>query len=389
MSADWQFETEAIRSGIYRSSQGEHSEGLYLTSSYLFESAEHAAARFDGSDVGNVYSRYTNPTVEMFEKRFAALAGADKAAACASGMSAILGVAMAHLQQGDQVVISRSIFGTSTSLFLQYMQKFGVSVVQVDLTDLDAWRAAINSSTKLLFAETPSNPLSEVADINELATLAHAVNALLVIDNTFCTPALQSPLKLGADISLYSATKYIDGQGRVLGGVVCGSNELVDPVVGFLRTLGATLSAFNAWVLLKGLETLSLRMQRHCDNALRVATWLNENANVAKVYYAGLEGHEGHQLAVRQQSGFGAVVSFEVYGGKDEAFKVINATKMLSITANLGDAKSTIVHPATTTHGRLTLEQRQQAGISEGLIRLSVGLEAAEDIIADLARGLG
>jgi O-succinylhomoserine sulfhydrylase len=391
---EWGFTTQAIRAGFERSSFGEHSEPLYLTSSYVFDSAEQAAARFAGSDEGNIYSRYTNPTVAVFEQRLAALEGAEMAVATASGMAAILSTCMALLKSGDHVICSRSVFGTTTVLFTRYMQKFGVDVTFVALTDLSAWRAAIKLNTKLFFLETPSNPLNELVDIEALAGIAHEANALLAVDNCFCTPALQTPLAMGADIVVHSATKYIDGQGRCLGGVVAGKKELMNEVLTFLRTAGPTLSAFNAWVLLKGLETLALRMRAHCENALALAQWLAQQDGVEKVCYCGLPDHPQHALAKKQQRGFGGVLSFSVKdngksnGDKAAAWRFINATRMVSHTANLGDTKTTIVHPATTTHGRLSPEDRAQSGIADNLIRVSVGLEDIADILADMQRGL-
>ncbi len=385
---DWALATQAIRAGFERSAYGEHSEPLFLTSSYVFDSAEQAAARFAGTDHGNVYSRYTNPTVAVFEQRLAALEGAEMAVATASGMAAILSTCMALLKSGDHVICSRSVFGTTTVLFNKYLQKFGVDVSFVALTDLAGWQSAIQPNTRLLFLETPSNPLNEVVDIAAVAAIAHAANALLVVDNCFCTPALQQPLALGADIVVHSATKYIDGQGRCLGGAVAGKKVVMDEVLGFLRTAGPTLSAFNAWVLLKGLETLALRMNAHCANALALAEWLSQQGGVENVFYCGLPTHPQHELAKKQQRGFGGVLSFTVKGDKAAAWRFINATRMVSLTANLGDAKTTIVHPATTTHGRLSPEDRAQAGIADNLIRLSVGLEDIVDIRADMQRGL-
>lgn len=385
---DWGFATQAIRAGFERSAYGEHSEPMYLTSSFVFDSAEQAAARFAGSDLGNVYSRYTNPTVAVFEQRLAALEGAEMAVATASGMAAILSTCMALLKSGDHVICSRSVFGTTTVLFSRYMQKFGVEVSFVSLTDLAAWQTAIQPNTRLLFLETPSNPLNELVDIRAVAAIAHAADALLAVDNCFCTPALQTPLSLGADIVVHSATKYIDGQGRCLGGAVAGKKVLMDEVLAFLRTAGPTLSAFNAWVLLKGLETLGLRMRAHCDNALALAQWLAVQPAVEKVFYCGLADHPQHELARKQQCGFGGVLSFAVKGDKASAWRFINATRMVSLTANLGDTKTTIVHPATTTHGRLSPEDRAQAGITDNLIRVSVGLEDIADICADMQRGL-
>ncbi|MDH5600960.1 MAG: O-succinylhomoserine sulfhydrylase [Gammaproteobacteria bacterium] len=385
----WALETLAVRAGQVRTAEGEHSEPIFTTSSYVFPSAAEAAARFKGESQGNIYSRFTNPTVRTFEQRLAALEGGDSCVATSSGMSAILSTCIALLKSGDHIVSSRSIFGTTVVLFNKYLQPFGVETTFVDLTDIDAWKKAIRPETKLLFLETPSNPLTEVADLKALSELAHENDCLLVVDNCLCTPALQQPLKLGADIVIHSATKYIDGQGRAVGGAVVGNKELVgETVFGFLRTAGPTLSPFNAWVFLKGLETLSLRMKAHSANALELAQFLEQHKNVNKVFYSGLESHPQYDLASQQQFAGSGVLSFEVKGGKDAAWKLIDSTKLLSITANLGDTKTTITHPATTTHGRLSDEERQQAGISEGLIRLSVGLESIEDIKADIERGL-
>src|SRR6056297_1143492 len=381
-------DTLAIRAGIHRTAEGEHSEPIFLTSSYVFASAEEAAARFSGDLPGNVYSRYSNPTVRSFEERIAALEGAEAAVGTASGMAAILSTCMALLRSGDHVVCSRDVFGTTVNLFARYLAKFGIEVTFVPLLDTRAWETAIRAETRMLFLETPSNPLCEVADVRVLADLAHAHDALLVVDNCFCTPALQLPLALGADIVVHSATKYLDGQGRCIGGVVLGCRGHMEEVVTFLRTCGPTMSAFNAWVFLKGLETLRLRMEAHSRNAMAVAEWLQEQPQVEKVYYAGLADHPGHALAARQQSAFGGVLSFRVRGGREEAWRCIDATRMLSLTANLGDAKTTIVHPATTTHGRLTPVQRSEAGIADSLIRIAVGLEYVDDITSDLARGL-
>ncbi len=381
-------ETLAVRSGIARTAEGEHCEPIFTTSSYVFESAQQAAARFSGDEEGNVYSRYTNPTVRTFQDRLAALEGAESAVATASGMSAILSTFLSLLKSGDHVVCSRSVFGTTSVLFSKYLAKLGIDVTFVGITDINAWEQAITSQTKCLFLETPSNPLCEVADINKLANLAHANECLLIVDNCFCTPALQRPLDLGADIVIHSATKYLDGQGRCLGGAVVGREEHMDEVLGFIRTCGPTLSPFNAWVLLKSLETLSLRMERHSTNALEVAWWLNEQPQIEKVFYCGLPTHEGHTLAREQQKAFGGVLSFRVQGGRDEAWRFIDATRILSITANLGDAKTTIVHPATTTHGRLSDDDKQLAGISDNLISVAVGLESVNDIIGDLERGI-
>jgi O-succinylhomoserine sulfhydrylase len=384
---DAQLDTLAVRAGVHRTAEGEHSEPIFATSSYVFANAAEAAARFSGEDVGNVYSRYTNPTVRSFEERLAALEGAQACVGTASGMAAILSTCMALLKAGDHVVCSRDVFGTTTNLFSRYMAKFGVEVSFVALLDTAGWEAALRPNTAMLFLESPSNPLCEVADIRAMAALAHANDCLLVVDNCFCTPALQLPLALGADIVVHSATKYLDGQGRCVGGAVLGSQEHMNEVVTFLRTCGPTMSAFNAWVFLKGLETLRLRMEAHSANALAVARWLEQQPSVEHVYYAGLENHPGHALASEQQRAFGGVLSFQIKGGREEAWQCIDGTQFLSLTANLGDAKTTIVHPATTTHGRLTDEQRAAAGIADNLVRVAVGLEAVEDIQADLARG--
>jgi len=386
---DYALATQAIRTGHHRSHEGEHSIPIFTTSSYVFKSAEDAALRFTGKSPGNIYSRFTNPTVSAFQERLAAMEQGDRCLAFASGMAAIMAVGMGLLKAGDHVVCSRGVFGNTVLMFQNYFGKFGVSCDFVDLSDLAAWEAAINSNTRFLFLETPSNPLTEIADIRALADLAHAHDCLLVVDNCFCTPALQKPLALGADIVVHSATKYIDGQGRCVGGAVVASEEIIEKhIYPYLRTGGATMSPFNAWVFLSGLETLNLRMQAHCSNALALAEWLQQQAAVTKVHYPGLASHAQHQLAKSQQSGFGGIISFELHGGKDAAWRLIDATQMLSITANLGDVKTTITHPATTTHGRLSPEARAAAGISDGLVRISVGLEAIEDIIGDLARGL-
>jgi O-succinylhomoserine sulfhydrylase len=383
------FATRAVRAGQQRTNEGENSEPIFPTSSFVFDSAAEAAARFSGKQPGNIYSRFTNPTVRTFEQRLASMEGTERCVATASGMSAITATCIGLLQSGDHIVSSRSIFGTTTVLFENYLAKLGIDTTFVELPDLEAWKRAIKPETKLLFLETPSNPLTELVDIAALAEIAHARRCLLVVDNCFCTPALQQPVALGADIVIHSATKYIDGQGRCMGGAVCGTEKIVgDAVFGFLRTAGPTMSAFNAWVFLKGLETLKLRMQAHSAGALALAHWLEQQAIVKRVYYPGLESHPQHALAKQQQSGFGGIVSFELKGGKKAGWKLIDATRMISISANLGDAKSTITHPATTTHGRLTAKQRQAAGISNGLVRVAVGLEDIEDIKADLARGL-
>lgn len=381
-------ETLGVRAGSAHTEFGENSEAIFLTSSFVFESAAQAAARFGGQEPGNIYSRFTNPTVTMFQDKLAALEGAEFCVATSSGMSAILACVMGLCSAGDHVVASRSIFGTSVQLFGNILKRWGLETTFVSLTDEAEWAAAVKPNTKLFFVETPSNPLTEVCDISSLATLAHKSGALLVVDNCFCSPALQQPIKLGADIIVHSATKYIDGQGRCLGGAVLGKKEVLEPVYGFLRTAGPTMSAFNAWVFLKGLETLALRMEAHSRNALALAQWLEGQPQVERVYYPGLSSHPQHALAMRQQKAGGGIVSFDVKGGKDAAWALIDSTRMLSITANLGDAKSTITHPATTTHSRVTPEARVSAGIGEGLVRIAVGLEHIEDIKADLQRGL-
>lgn len=385
---EYQLDTLAIRTGHTRSFEGEHGEPIFLTSSFVYENAAEAAAKFSGQVQGNIYSRFTNPTVSMFEKRLAALDGAERAVATSSGMGAILSVAMAYLKAGDHVICSRAVFGSVVALFEKYIAKFGVDITFVDLCDLDAWKNAVRPETKLLFVESPSNPLAEIADIQALADIAHAHGALLAVDNSFCTPVLQQPLKFGADLVIYSATKYLDGQGRALGGAVVGNHQLLEEVFGVVRTLGPSMSPFNAWVFLKGLETLRLRMKAHCENAQILAEWLSTHEKIEKVYYAGLSAHEGHELAAKQQKGFGGIVSFVVKGEREGAWKVIDNTKFISITGNLGDVKSTITHPATTTHGKLSAEAKQAAGIQEGLIRVSVGLEDINDIIGDISRGL-
>lgn len=387
---DTQFnlDTLAIRAGNEQTSFQEHSEAIFLTSSFTFKSAEEAAARFSGEEQAHFYSRVSNPTVAAFENRLAALEGGESCVATASGMAAIFSVMLGLLKSGDHVISSRSIFGSSTILFTNYLEKFGVEFDFVDLSKLDAWEQAVKPNTKLFFAETPSNPITEIVDIKALADIAHAGDALLVIDNVFCTPVLQKPLAFGADIVVHSATKYIDGQGRCLGGAIVGDKKTVGETIhGVIRSGGAALSPFNAWVFSNGLETLSLRMKAHCDNALTLARWLDKQDQIEKVYYPGLESHPQHALAKSQQSGFGGIVSFIVKGGKEAAWKIVNNLQMLSITANLGDTKSTITHPATTTHGRLSQQQRDDALIADGLLRLSVGLEDIADIQADLARG--
>jgi O-succinylhomoserine sulfhydrylase len=372
-----------------RSDEGEHSEAIFPTSSYVFESAAQAAARFAQKEPGNIYSRFTNPTVRTFEERLAALEGGERCMATSSGMAAIFSTCLGLLKAGDHIVASKSLFGSTLTLLNTILSKFNIKTTFVNLSDLDNWRAAIQQNTKLLFLETPSNPLMALADISALHEIAHAHNCLLVVDNCFCTPALQKPLSLGADIVIHSATKYLDGQGRCIGGAVIGAESLIGKdIFAILRSGGPTMSPFNAWVFLKGLETLDLRMQKHCDNAEALAQWLEKQDAVKRIYYPGLTSHPQHELAKKQQNRFGGLISFEVKGGQEAAWRVIDSTRIMSITANLGDVKTTITHPATTTHGRITPEQRQAAGISDGLIRISVGLEEIEDLQGDLLRGL-
>lgn len=390
MNDQYHLETLAVRAGTMMTEFSENSEALFLNSSFRFKNAAQAAARFGGTEPGNIYSRFTNPTVSMFQDKLAALEGAEQCVATASGMSAILACIMGLCSAGDHIVASRSIFGTTVQLFTNILKRWGLEVTLVSLTDLEAWRGAMQPNTKLLFAETPSNPLTEVGDIRALAEIAHAGGALLVIDNCFCTPALQRPLLLGADLIIHSATKYIDGQGRVLGGAVLGSKAHMEPVYGFLRTAGVTMSAFNAWVFVKGLETLQVRMEAHAARALALAQWLEQQPGVTRVYYPGLPSHPQYALAQTQQRLGGGIVSFEVkpragQTAQEAAWALIDATKLISITANLGDAKSTITHPATTTHSRVTPEARAAAGIQDNLVRIAVGLEHVEDLKADLA----
>lgn len=386
---DFELDTRAVRAGQIRSAEGEHSELIFATSSFVFDNAAEAAARFAGDSPGNIYSRFTNPTVRMFEERLAALEGGERCVGTSSGMSAILSTCLGLLQAGDHMVSSRAIFGTTVNLFSKILSKFGLETTFVPLTDYDAWEAAIRPQTKLLFLETPSNPLTEIADIERLAHIAHKHGCLLVVDNCFCTPILQQPFKYGADIVIHSATKYLDGQGRCVGGAVIGPRDLMDEhVFGFLRTAGPTMSPFNAWVFLKGLETLGVRMRAHSENAGQLAHWLAEQPAVRHVYYPGLTTHAQYDLAARQQRGFGGIVSFDVEGGRKNAWQLIDRLRLFSITANLGDTKSTVTHPATTTHSRLTDEERAAAGIGDGLVRLSVGLEDVGDLQADLAAAL-
>ncbi|HPU80336.1 O-succinylhomoserine sulfhydrylase [Accumulibacter sp.] len=385
---DYSLETLAVRAGQERSQFNEHSEALYLTSSFVFTSAAQAAARFSGEDEGNVYSRFTNPTVTAFQDRLAALEGAEACVATASGMSAILSLVMALCSSGDHIVASTGLFGATQQLLGTLMPRFGIQTSFVSQTDAAAWGASTRPQTRLFFLETPSNPLTEIADIAALVAIAHAQGVLVVVDNCFCTPILQRPLDLGADLVVHSATKFLDGQGRVLGGAVAGPRRLTDEVFKFLRTAGPTLSAFNAWVLLKGLETLQIRLQAQSARALQLAQWLESHPRVARVHYPGLPSHPQFELAQRQQSSGGAIVSFVVKGARAEAWKVVDSCRLLSITANLGDTKTTLTHPASTTHGRITPEQRAAAGITENLLRVAVGLEAVVDLQNDLESGL-
>ena len=387
-SGDWALETLAVRAGQVRSQFNEHSEALYLTSSFVFDTAAQAAARFSGAEEGMVYARFTNPTVNMMQERLAALEGAEGCVATASGMAAILSTVMAFMKAGEHIVSSRSIFGATQQMFGNILPRFGIETTFVDSPDSAAFAAAMRPNTRLLFIETPSNPLTEVLDIAELSAVAHAANALLVVDNCFCSPALQRPLEFGADLIIHSATKYLDGQGRVLGGAVCGPKALTDEVFKFLRTAGPCISPFNAWVILKGMETLALRMQQQSANALELAQWLERQPQVARVYYPGLASHTQHALAMRQQKTGGAIVAFDVKGGREAAWRVVDHCRLLSITANLGDTKTTITHPASTTHGRISPEARAASGIGEGLLRIAVGLENPGDVQADIACGL-
>ncbi len=383
------FDTLAIRAGQHRSDECEHGDPIFATSSFIFRNAAEAASRFMDNAPGNVYSRFTNPTVRTFAERLAALEGAEWALATASGMSAIQMVAQSLLRAGDHAIVSANVFGSTVSLFDKILSRCGISTSFVPMTDLSAWRDAVRENTRMMFIETPSNPLCEIADVPALAAIARDAGCSLVVDNVFCTPALQKPLTLGADVVVHSATKYLDGQGRCLGGAVVGNDpKIQEACFNYLRTAGPSLSPFNAWVLLKGLETLHVRMRAHCENAQALAEWLAGHPAVAFVNYAGLPSHPHHGLAREQQSGFGGVLSFEVVGGREGAWQVIDSTRLLSITANLGDVKTTITHPATTTHGRLSDAERERGGITQGLIRLAVGLESVEDIRADLARGL-
>jgi len=389
MTKEYEIATKGVRAGQARTEFQEHSEALFLTSSFVFDNARQAAARFAGEEPGMVYTRYTNPTVQMFQDRLAALEGAESCVGTASGMAAILATALTHLKSGDHVVCSNAVFGATINLFNSILSRFGIETTYVSPTRTDDWQRAVRKNTRLLFLETPSNPLTQISDIESLSRVARQAGALLAVDNVFCTPALQRPLELGADLVIHSATKYLDGQGRVIAGAVAGSKALVgDPMTAFLRTAGPTLSPFNAWVVLKGLETLELRMRAQSAAALELARWLEAHANVARVHYPGLESHPQHALAKRQQRAAGSVLSFEVKGGRAAAWRVIDSTRLVSLTANLGDVKTTIIHPASTTHGRISPDARAAAGITDGLVRLAVGLEAVSDLKADLERGL-
>lgn len=389
MTDEFALETLAIRSGYTQTAELENSEAIFPTSSFRFASAQQAADRFSGAEKGNVYSRFTNPTVRAFENRLAAMEGGESCVATASGMSAILSTFMGLLKSGDHIVSSQSIFGTTKVLFTKYLAKFGVETTFVSLTDVAEWHKAIRPNTKAFFCETPSNPLTELADLGLLSQLAKSHQIWLVVDNCFCTPILQKPLTLGADLVIHSATKFLDGQGRGIGGAVVGSSELIEePIRGFMRTAGPSMSPFNAWMFLKGLETLSVRMEAHCQRALALALWLEQHPAIDRVFYPGLKSHPQHELMLKQQTAAGGLVSFEVKGSRKEAWQVVDSTEMLSITANLGDVKTSITHPATTTHSRLTEQERQASGIKDNLLRISVGLEALEDIKKDLERGL-
>jgi O-succinylhomoserine sulfhydrylase len=386
---DYHLSTLAIRAGQVRTHEGEHSEPIFTTSSYVFGSAAEAAARFAENAKGNIYSRFTNPTVRCFEERLAAMEGGAACVATSSGMAAIMSMCIALLKAGDHIVCSDSVFGSTIALINRYLVKFGVDVTYVRPDDNDAWRQASRANTRLFFLETPSNPLSVIADIRAIADIAHERGIVLAVDNCFCTPALQKPFELGADLVIHSATKYLDGQGRCVGGAIVGNEQLVGKeVFGFLRSAGPSMSPFNAWVFLKGLETLELRMRAHSVAALELARWLEQQPAIRKVHYAGLESHPQHQLAQRQQTGHGGIVAFEVERDRDGAWAFIDATKLMSITANLGDVKSTITHPSSTTHSRITVAERERAGITEGLLRISVGLENIDDLRADLQRGI-
>jgi len=384
MKNNKKFETNSVRAGSIRSDQGEHSEALYLTSSFVFKNAKEAAARFANSEVGNIYSRFTNPSVKMFEDRLASLEGAEQCVATSTGMSAILASVMSLCNTGDNIIVSKSVFGTTVKLFDNILKKWGLDVTYVSLTNLNEWQNAVKKNTKLFFVETPSNPLTEICDISALSDLAHQSNSLLIVDNCFCTPAHQLPIQFGADVIIHSATKYLDGQGRCLGGAVLGKREHMNHVVNFLRSAGISMSPFNAWIFFKGLETLKLRMDAHSSKAMELAIWLEERKKVSEVFYPGLSSHPQHELAMKQQSAGGGIVSFKIDGDKIDAWNLIDSTKLISITANLGDTRSTITHPSSTTHSRLSHQERDSSGITDSLIRIAVGLENIDDIKADL-----
>lgn len=386
--ADWHRDTLAIRTALERSQYGEHSEAVMLTSSYVFESAAQAAARFGGDEEGMIYSRFSNPTVKSFEARLAALEGGEACIATASGMAATAALVFGALRSGDHVIANRSMFGSTVNLFRNFLPRFGIDVSWVESFAPADWATLMRAETRLLYLETPTNPLTEVADIRALADVAHAGEAWLAVDNCFCTPALQRPLELGADIVTHSATKYLDGQGRAVGGAVVGPDSLIDELTSYMRSAGPAPSPFNAWIFLKGLETLSLRMFQHARNATVIAEWLAERPGVRRVHYPGLADHPQHELAARQQDAFGGVVAFELDGGREAAWSLIDRTRLCSITGNLGDAKTTITHPASTTHGRMSAEDRAIAGIGDGLVRLAVGLEHVDDIRHDLAQAM-
>ena len=385
MKNNRKFETNSVRAGSIRSDQGDHSEALYLTSSFVFKNAKEAAARFANSEVGNIYSRFTNPSVKMFEDRLASLEGAEQCVATSTGMSAILASVMSLCTTGDHIVVSKSVFGTTVKLFDNILKNWGLDVTYVSLTNLNEWQNAVKKNTKLFFVETPSNPLTEICDISALAELAHQSNSLLIVDNCFSTPAHQLPIQFGADVIIHSATKYLDGQGRCLGGAVLGKKDQMEQVANFLRSAGTSMSPFNAWVFFKGLETLKIRMDAHSAKAIELAIWLEEKKKVSKVYYPGLSSHPQYELAMKQQTTGGGIVSFKVDGSKIDAWNLIDSTNLISITANLGDTRSTITHPASTTHSRLSQKERDSSGIGDNLIRIAVGLEDVDDIKADLS----
>ncbi|HEX7558522.1 MAG TPA: O-succinylhomoserine sulfhydrylase [Usitatibacter sp.] len=390
MSNEYKPDTLGVRAGGLRSDFQEHSEALALTTSFVYKSAAEAARKFANEEPGNIYSRFTNPTVKMFQDRLAALEGAEACVATATGMAAVATLALGLLKSGDHIIAARGVFGTVVPLFDQILARLGIATTWVPLTDIDGWKRAVRRETRLLFIETPSNPACEVADIAALADIAHGAAAVLAVDNCMCSPALQRPIEFGADLVVHSATKYLDGQGRVLAGAIAGRADLVSgPLFNFVRTAGPAISPFNAWICLKGMETLRLRMTAQSANALELARWLEAHPAVERVNYPGLDSHPQHALAMRQQSAGGAVLSFVVKGGREAAWRVIDATKLVSITANFGDVKTTICHPATTTHGRIPPAERDASGIVEGLVRLGVGLEDPSDVRADLDRGLG